>query len=46
MNQHGTALAAGSPGPASRRADAGTVRLSGRDVGGLLLCGGMYGAAL
>lgn len=30
------------PGP--RRADAGTVRLSERDVAGLLLCGDMYGA--
>jgi hypothetical protein len=27
-----------------RRADAGTVRLGGRDVAGLLLCGEMYGA--
>jgi len=30
--------------PASSRADAGTVRLEGRDVAGLLLCGDMYGA--
>lgn len=44
MNQHATALAAGLPGPAARRADAGSVRLGGRDVGGLLLCGDMYGA--
>jgi hypothetical protein len=29
---------------ASRRADAGIVRLGGRDVAGLLLCGDMYGA--
>jgi hypothetical protein len=27
-----------------RRADAGTVRLSGRDITGLVLCGDMYGA--
>jgi hypothetical protein len=33
--------AAGAP---ARRADAGSVRLGGRDVGGLLLCGDMYGA--
>jgi hypothetical protein len=35
--------AGGSPLPA-RRADAGSVRLGGRDVAGLLLCGEMYGA--
>ncbi len=29
---------------ASRRADAGTVRLGERDVAGLMLCGDMYGA--
>jgi hypothetical protein len=29
---------------ASRRADAGSVRLGSRDVAGLLLCGDMYGA--
>jgi hypothetical protein len=29
---------------AGRRADAGTVRLSGRDITGLVLCGDMYGA--
>jgi hypothetical protein len=44
MNQRSTALAAGLPEPISRRADAGTVRLTGRDAGGLLLCGEMYGA--
>jgi hypothetical protein len=31
-------------GPPGRRADAGCVRLGGRDVAGLLLCGDMYGA--
>src|SRR6202453_3814292 len=30
--------------PPARRADAGSVRLGGRDVGGLLLAGDMYGA--
>ena len=30
--------------PPARRADAGSVRLGGRDVAGLLLCGDMYGA--
>ena len=30
--------------PATRRADAGTVRLGDRDIVGLLLCGDMYGA--
>src|ERR1700733_6550564 len=30
--------------PSARRADAGSVRLGGRDVAGLLLAGGMYGA--
>ena len=40
----------GRPGPASggstlaRRADAGVVRLGGRDVAGLVLCADMYGA--
>ena len=29
---------------AARRSDAGTVRLSERDVAGLLLCGEQYGA--
>ena len=37
-----TAVPAGS-GPAGRRADAGAVRLTGRDVAGLLLAGDMYG---
>ena len=27
-----------------RRSDAGTVRVSGRDIDGLILCGEMYGA--
>jgi hypothetical protein len=31
-------------GTSVRRADAGSVRLGGRDVAGLLLCGDMYGA--
>src|SRR5580693_9078294 len=31
-------------GTSARRADAGGVRLGGRDVAGLLLCGDMYGA--
>jgi hypothetical protein len=31
-------------GTSARRADAGAVRLGGRDVAGLLLCGDMYGA--
>ena len=30
--------------PSARRADAGSVRLGGRDVAGLLLAGDMYGA--
>jgi hypothetical protein len=30
--------------PAPRRSDAGDIRLTGRDVAGLLLCGEMYGA--
>jgi hypothetical protein len=30
--------------PLARRADAGVVRIGGRDVAGLLLCGEMYGA--
>jgi hypothetical protein len=38
-----TALA-GTGMPSSRRADLGSVRLSDRDVAGLLLCGDMYGA--
>jgi hypothetical protein len=44
MNQHSVVTAAGLPVPTAHRADAGRVRLSGRDVGGLLLCGDMYGA--
>jgi hypothetical protein len=31
-------------GPPARRADAGTIRLTERDIAGLLLCGEMYGA--
>jgi hypothetical protein len=30
--------------PSARRADAGSVRLGGRDVAGLMLVGDMYGA--
>ncbi len=45
MHGASTATATAGPGlPAARRADAGTVRLGGRDVSGLLLCGDMYGA--
>jgi hypothetical protein len=33
-----------APAPGTRRADAGTIRLTDRDVSGLLLCGEMYGA--
>ena len=29
---------------AARRSDAGTVRVSDRDIAGLMLCGEMYGA--
>ena len=36
-------LAVADGGPPGRRADAGHVRLGGRDVAGLLLCGDMYG---
>jgi hypothetical protein len=39
---HVVTAAAGTIPPA-RRADAGMVRLGGRDVAGLLLCGDMYG---
>lgn len=35
---------AGQGGTLARRADAGTVRLGGRDVAGLVLCADMYGA--
>jgi hypothetical protein len=48
MDTGGTTMARAGTGPpvaaASRRADAGTVRLGERDVAGLLLCGDMYGA--
>ncbi len=33
-----------TPAPASRRYDAGTVRVGDRDIAGLMLCGEMYGA--
>src|SRR5215472_9160930 len=35
---------AGQDTTVARRADAGMVRLTGRDVAGLVLCGDMYGA--
>jgi hypothetical protein len=40
---HSTVISAAA-GTSARRADAGCVRLGGRDVVGLLLCGEMYGA--
>jgi hypothetical protein len=43
MDAASPATAAGTP-PPGRRADTGSVRLSGRDVAGLVLCGDMYGA--
>jgi hypothetical protein len=45
MNAAGITItaAAGTGPPQVRRADAGTVRLGGRDNAGLLLCGEMYG---
>jgi hypothetical protein len=39
-----TITVAGASPPPGRRADAGAVRLGGRDVAGLLLVGDMYGA--
>jgi hypothetical protein len=39
----GTLTVAGDGPPPGRRADAGSVRLGGRDVAGLLLAGDMYG---
>jgi hypothetical protein len=36
-------LSADTGTPATRRADAGTVRLTGRDVAGLVWCAEMYG---
>jgi hypothetical protein len=33
-----------APAPGTRRADLGRIRLGGRDVAGLMLCGEMYGA--
>jgi hypothetical protein len=44
MNQYSGWAADVVAGEAARRADAGTIRLTGRDVAGLLLCGEMYGA--
>jgi hypothetical protein len=40
----GAAAVPAGTSPPSRRADAGAVRLTGRDVAGLLLTGDMYGA--
>ena len=42
MHQATTPATAAAPLP--RRSDAGTVRVSGRDIAGLMLCGEMYGA--
>jgi hypothetical protein len=33
-----------TPFPAPRHSDAGVVRVGGRDIAGLMLCGEMYGA--
>src|SRR5262245_3563126 len=44
MSTSGGAASSGPAGAARRRADAGMVRLGGRDVAGLVLCGEMYGA--
>jgi hypothetical protein len=44
MDAAGTLTVAGAAPPPGRRADAGSVRLGGRDVAGLLLAGDMYGA--
>jgi len=38
-----TVTPAAGTGPPGRRADAGSIRLGGRDIAGLLLCGEMYG---
>lgn len=43
MNQDGSLTVATAALP-SRRSDAGSVRLGGLDVSGLVLCGDMYGA--
>ena len=44
MNTARPAVISAASGTSARRADAGSVRLGGRDVAGLLLCGDMYGA--
>jgi len=41
---HQAITLATAAGPLPRRSDAGTVRVSGRDIAGLMLCGEMYGA--
>ena len=41
---HQAITLATAPAPLPRRSDAGTVRVSGRDIDGLILCGEMYGA--
>jgi hypothetical protein len=44
MSAGGTLITAAGSSLPDRRADAGSVRLGGRDIAGLLLCGEMYGA--
>jgi hypothetical protein len=44
MDTARSTVASAATGILARRADAGSVRLGGRDVAGLLLCGEMYGA--
>jgi hypothetical protein len=44
MSQHQRGNGGTLAGTVRARADAGTVRLGERDIGGLLLCGDMYGA--
>jgi hypothetical protein len=44
MSTSGSAISPSLAGAASRRSDAGMVRLGERDVAGLVLCGEMYGA--
>ena len=39
---HQAITPATAPAPLPRRSDAGTVRVSGRDIAGLMLCGEMY----
>jgi hypothetical protein len=44
MNTARSTAISAATGISARRADAGRVRLGGRDVAGLVLCGDMYGA--